>query len=104
LFNSVQKSTCDLLGNATIISINQALESIHLFDKFRFDHFDLETCQKHIHYFIRFIFLIIFSPFKLGFQPTEKKKSDGAISGRYDACGVRLNQETSNFSRVALAA
>jgi hypothetical protein len=40
---------------------------------------------------------------KLGFQPTEKKKSDGAISGLYSGCGVRLNQETSNFSWVALA-
>jgi hypothetical protein len=37
-----------------------------------------------------------------GFQPTEKK-SDGAISGIYGGCGVRLNREISNFSWVALA-
>jgi hypothetical protein len=40
LFNSVQKFTCDILGNVTTISINQALESIHPVDKDRFDHFD----------------------------------------------------------------
>jgi hypothetical protein len=46
---------------------------------------------------------MILSPFKLDFQPTEKKKSDGAISGLYDGCGARLNRETSNYSWVALA-
>jgi hypothetical protein len=46
---------------------------------------------------------MIFSPFKLGFQQTEKKKSDGATSGLYGGCGVRLNRETSNFSWVTLA-
>jgi hypothetical protein len=45
----------------------------------------------------------MFSLFKLGFQPTAKKKSDGSISVRYGGCGVRLNRETSNFSWVALA-
>jgi hypothetical protein len=34
---------------------------------------------------IQFIFRILFSPFKLGCQPTEKKKSDSAISGLYGA-------------------
>jgi hypothetical protein len=46
---------------------------------------------------------MIFSPFKLGLQPIEKKKSDGAISGLYGDCGVRLNLETYNFSWVAPA-
>jgi hypothetical protein len=50
-----------------------------------------------------FLFLIRFSPFKLSFQSTEKKKSDGAISGIDGGCGVDLNRETSNFSWVALA-
>jgi hypothetical protein len=45
----------------------------------------------------------MFSPFKLGFQPIEKKKSDGAISGLSGGCGLHLNQETSNFSWVVLA-
>jgi hypothetical protein len=49
------------------------------------------------------MFPIVFYPFKLGFQPTEKKKSDDAISGLYGGCGVRLNRETFNFSWVALA-
>jgi hypothetical protein len=40
LFNSVQKFTCDIVGNTVIISINQALESIRPVDKDRFDHFD----------------------------------------------------------------
>jgi glutamate mutase epsilon subunit len=56
-----------------------------------------------IYYFIEFIFLIIFSPFKLVFQPTEKKKSDDVIVGLYGGCGVRLNRETSSPSWVTLA-
>jgi hypothetical protein len=80
------------------------LESIHPVDKDRFDHFDYETCQNFIRYFIKFIFLIISSPFNLGFQPTEKKKSDGAISELCGGCGVHLNPEPFNFSWVALAA
>jgi hypothetical protein len=43
------------------------------------------------------------SPFTLNFQPTKKKKSDGAIYGLYGGYGVYLNRETSNFSWVALA-
>jgi hypothetical protein len=39
----------------------------------------------------------------VGFQSTEEKKSDGVISGLYGGCGMRLNRETYNFSRVALA-
>jgi hypothetical protein len=46
---------------------------------------------------------MMFSPFKLGFQPTEKKESGGAISGLSGGCGVRLNRETSNFSWASLA-
>jgi hypothetical protein len=48
-------------------------------------------------------FPIIFSAVKLGFQTTEKKKSDGAMSGLYGGCGVSLNRETSDFSWVVLA-
>jgi hypothetical protein len=49
------------------------------------------------------IFPTIFSPFKPGFQPTEKKNSDGAISGLCGVCGVLLNRETSHFFWVTLA-
>jgi hypothetical protein len=45
----------------------------------------------------------MFSPFKLGFQPTEKKKLDDAIFWLYGGCGVHLNREISNVSWVALA-
>jgi hypothetical protein len=38
---------------------------------------------------------------KLGFQPTEKKKSNGVISGLHGGGGVRLKRETSHFSWVA---
>jgi hypothetical protein len=100
LFNSVQKFTFDVLGKVVAIFINYTLESIRPVDKDRFDHFDWETCQNFIHYFI---FPVIFSPFKLDFQPTEKKKSDGAISVLYDGCGMRLNRETFYFSWVSLA-
>jgi hypothetical protein len=55
LFNSVQKFTCDTLENGFTISINQALESIHPVNKDRFNHFDGETCQNFIHYFLQFI-------------------------------------------------
>jgi hypothetical protein len=44
----------------------------------------------------------MFSPFKVGFRPTEKEKSDGAISGIYGGCSVRLNRETSNVFEVEL--
>jgi hypothetical protein len=44
----------------------------------------------------------MFSLFKLGVQPTEKKKSDGAIYGLSGGCGVHLNRETFNFSWVAV--
>jgi hypothetical protein len=40
LLNSVQKFTCDILGNVATIFINQVLESIHPVEKNRFDHFD----------------------------------------------------------------
>jgi hypothetical protein len=40
LFNSVQKFSCDILGNEVTISANQALQPIDPGDNDRFDHFD----------------------------------------------------------------